>query len=123
MRLGQGHASCAGDACHTRREPTLARCDGCHRLGVLPERDDARVSRRWSVAARFEHAAHAHDPTGQPVACESCHAGVLAARNVAEIPVPRKAACAGCHDGVLAFKMTGHACGRCHAHPASDAPP
>lgn len=122
MRLGRAHASCAGDACHTRSAPRLADCASCHQLGVLPDRDDRRAASRWSVAARFDHAAHDRDVLDQPVQCLSCHVGVLDARRVAEIPVPRKAVCAGCHDGVLGFKMTGHACGRCHGH-ASHAEP
>jgi hypothetical protein len=107
----------------TAAKPALDACDACHQLGVLPGRDERRDSYRWSTGERFVHAPHARDALGQPVSCVTCHAGVLAARRVAEIPVPKKPVCASCHDGALGFKMTGHACGRCHLHADPESTP
>jgi c(7)-type cytochrome triheme protein len=119
MRLGPGHATCAGAACHQLAAgpaPRLDACASCHTLGLLPGRDQRRAHSRWSVAPRFDHAPHRAERGGQPLPCSDCHEGVLAAATVAAIAPPKKAACAGCHDGVQAFKMTGHQCARCHTH-------
>jgi c(7)-type cytochrome triheme protein len=104
-RIGAGHAACA---CHALEAPRLDGCSACHKLGLLPARDLRRERDPWSVAAKFRHdAAHA-------VSCGRCHPTAAEARTVDVIETPKKAACADCHDGRTAFKMTGHACARCH---------
>jgi c(7)-type cytochrome triheme protein len=104
-RIGAGHAACA---CHGVEAPRLDACTSCHKLGLLPARDLRRGSDPWSVAAKFRHDAN-HN-----ISCARCHPTADAARAVDVIETPKKPACAGCHDGKTAFKMTGHACARCH---------
>ncbi|HKA86995.1 MAG TPA: cytochrome c3 family protein [Haliangiales bacterium] len=104
-RIGAGHAACA---CHAVEPPRFEACTSCHQLGLLPERDRRRETDAWSVAASFRHDAN-HE-----AACGRCHPTAAAARAVDVIETPKKAACAPCHDGKMAFKMTGHACARCH---------
>src|SRR5262249_59395142 len=104
-RIGTGHAACA---CHAVEPPRFEACTSCHQLGLLPERDRRRETDAWSVAASFRHDAN-HE-----AACGRCHPTAAAARAVDVIETPKKAACAPCHDGKMAFKMTGHACARCH---------
>jgi hypothetical protein len=115
-RLGKGHASCAGERCHTagKAAPALDACGGCHALGLLPERDAAQEHRAWSIGPRFRHAGHEHDRAGTPLACEGCHPTAAGARTIREVAAPAKPSCAPCHDGRIAFKMTGHGCARCH---------
>jgi c(7)-type cytochrome triheme protein len=123
VRLGKGHESCSGRACHAvsakggGSAPPLEACEGCHVPGLLPDRDADQTRRAWSVAARFRHATHATDrraPKGTPLPCEACHAEAARAATVREIAPPPKRRCAPCHEGRIAFKMTGHGCARCH---------
>lgn len=105
--ISGGHRSCAGANCHARdagRAP-LAACERCHTAGATSDRAaDAPVS-SWSVATRFRHDLHGDE-------CTSCHRQVAPDQPLSR---PTKQQCARCHDGGRAFKMTGHACSRCHA--------
>jgi c(7)-type cytochrome triheme protein len=114
-----GHSACAGSTCHAQARgpaPSLSRCRDCHVLGLSDRHEQARRSRRWSVRDLFSHASHATEPSapGRPVSCVGCHAGAPASTSLADMPAPGKPSCVRCHDGRVAFKVTGHACARCH---------
>lgn len=120
-----GHAACSGPACHDRTgaaKPPLSRCDDCHQLGLERQRAAARDRAPWSVRERFDHRAHRTDPTGAAVACTRCHTRAAQSTDVATMPTPAKPTCAPCHDGKTAFKLTGHACSRCHGGGDTHAP-
>jgi c(7)-type cytochrome triheme protein len=112
-----GHAACAGSGCHAPSggpRPPLGDCARCHRHSAGDPRP-ARA-RRWSVRAQFTHRQHLREPSDpqRPVPCADCHTTVAAATSLAALRPPAKATCARCHDGGAAFKLTGHACNRCH---------
>ncbi len=118
-RFGQvgGHVACTGSACHARSggaRPPLSDCASCHQRGAGDSRSPRQ--RRWSVRDRFTHRKHLAEPAdpGKVVACADCHTTVAAATGLADLRPPAKATCARCHDGDAAFKLTGHACNRCH---------
>ena len=52
--------------------------------------------------------------TGSAFAGETLMEPTTVEMAVDEPAPPAKAACARCHDGRSAFKLTGHACSRCH---------
>jgi c(7)-type cytochrome triheme protein len=128
FRPRPGHTACAGEACHAPArggaKPALARCSGCHQLGLVAARAAAQTSRPWSVRERFTHAPHAVEPgdRDRPVPCTDCHAGAASSERLADMPSPRKQSCARCHDGRAAFKLTGHTCSRCHTTAAGARP-
>jgi c(7)-type cytochrome triheme protein len=117
LRTPRGHASCVGKGCHESKAgpaPRFDTCDGCHRIGLAVERENARLAAPWSVRRTFDHGKHERTPDQQPLACTACHAQLTG--NVLELATPQKAACLPCHDdGKPAFKLTGTTCGRCHA--------
>lgn len=116
LRPARGHHACTGAGCHAVAAgpaPRLTACDGCHRAGLARDRDAARAAAPWSVRRAFDHAPHARTATGEPVACDRCHADLRAAE-VTGLGTPTKASCAPCHDGATAFKLTGTTCTRCH---------
>lgn len=120
LRPPRGHGACAGSGCHARAtsagapEPSLDACASCHALGLERARVEERTSAPWSVRARFRHDVHATEPDGDPITCSTCHAGIATSTDAATIAAPTKPTCAPCHDGKRAFKMTGHACAKCH---------
>ncbi len=114
LRMPHGHVACSGAGCHAIGDgpaPTLATCEGCHRLGLAAERIATRRATAWNVRATFDHARHAGRET---IACTRCHTALAGAQLLAT-PTPAKATCAPCHDGKSAFKLTGTGCRRCHA--------
>lgn len=132
LRPPRGHKSCIGTGCHaagaagqpgdtgsvTRGAaspaPKLDDCEGCHRAGLVEARNQLRRDARWSVRARFKHAAHAVAKDRTPLACETCHAGIADSTEPTDVPTPAKATCTGCHNGATAFKVTGTGCAKCH---------
>lgn len=120
LRPPRGHRACAGSGCHARTktpgapEPALDACAACHALDLERARVEERTAAPWSVRTRFRHDTHATEVDGDPLACTTCHDGVAASTDAATLPTPKKPACAPCHDGKRAFKMTGHACAKCH---------
>lgn len=107
-RPPRGHASCTGAGCHVAAggpAPQLTSCATCHQPGLVSEQVHDRTTAEWSVRARFDHDAHTAE-------CTTCHDQV--SRTDALPAPPTKARCAQCHDGATAFKMTGHACAKCH---------
>jgi c(7)-type cytochrome triheme protein len=117
LRTPRGHASCIGKGCHENKAgpaPRFEACDGCHRIGLASERENARLSAAWSVRRAFDHTKHERTPDQQPLACTACHDKL--GGNLLELATPQKPACLPCHDdGKAAFKLTGTTCGRCHA--------
>ena len=106
----------------TSPTPKLDDCEGCHRAGLVEARNQLRLDARWSVRARFKHAAHALDKDGTALACDRCHTGVAESTETTDVPTPAKATCTGCHDGATAFKVTGTGCPKCHGKSVPPAP-
>ncbi len=135
----------------TGAAPPLSECQGCHVLGSYSEHEARRIGGDWSVRVRFSHRPHRLDPRLAPrspvgpgaagttpgdrresgadrdansagLPCLSCHRGVKGASALRDIPTPAKATCQPCHDGEIAFKITGHACARCHGKTTAAAP-
>src|SRR5439155_9686658 len=76
LRPPRGHKACATSGCHAVSggpAPQLARCTGCHELGLAGARRTKRESATWSVRKAFEHDKHASD-------CTSCHTDMTAAK-------------------------------------------
>ncbi len=120
LRPPRGHAACTTAGCHAASGgplPHLGDCTLCHRIGLAAAREAARVKDPWSVRAAFDHAPHAQDQAGKPLACNACHVDVSAA-DVVQLAVPPKPTCAPCHDGARAFSLTGTTCTRCHVGSA-----
>jgi c(7)-type cytochrome triheme protein len=120
-RFGQvsGHDTCSGKGCHLASagaRPPLGECAGCHQRGLTRDHARSRRARRWSVRARFSHQGHRNEPAEptRALSCTGCHTGVAEATSLADLAPPAKPTCARCHDGTTAFKLTGHACSRCH---------
>lgn len=121
-------------SCHEQlSKPSMHDCGGCHQLRGAPPGPTA--DNPWSVAARFSHDAHRADvrtarplteapaalgwarfdaASAQPLACESCHAGMAQVGAGDTAARPKMADCAACHDGDHAFKVTGFDCAKCH---------
>jgi c(7)-type cytochrome triheme protein len=109
LRPPRGHAACTGSGCHARTggpRPTLAACNGCHDLGLVTRREEARAKTAWSARATFDHSVH-------PGGCDGCH-DMTDAASIDTLATPPKATCAPCHDGNAAFDLTGTTCTRCH---------
>ena len=116
------HRACAGAGCHDRggAAPVFDDCAGCHQPDLLADHERERRTRRWSARATFRHASHQEDPRdGSALDCRACHTQILQATALDDLPPPAKATCAPCHDGAIAFKLTGHACSRCHGEVAT----
>lgn len=117
LRTPRGHAACIGKGCHEKQAgpaPRFESCDGCHRIGLASDREQARLTAAWSVRRAFDHDKHERGPDQQPLACTACH--VQLSGKLLELPTPKKSVCLPCHDdGKPAFKLTGTTCGRCHA--------
>jgi c(7)-type cytochrome triheme protein len=120
LRTPRGHSACIGSGCHEAKAgpaPRFETCDGCHRLGLLSERENARGFASWSVRRRFDHRKHEKTRDNTAIACTACH--VQMSGKLADLATPKKSACLPCHDdGKVAFKLTGTTCGRCHATEA-----
>ena len=115
LRTPRGHTSCVGGACHAATggpAPHLSECTACHVLGLAAARLAKTTGAAWSVRVAFDHAPHAKDPNGAPIACQACHTSLEG--QLVALPTPAKATCATCHDGARAFKLTGTTCRRCH---------
>lgn len=112
--LSDGHTACA--TCHGRAatppKPTMAECNGCHRLGPAT----VPAPGEWNVAAKFTHASHERDPRtqGQTTPCITCHQSAASATSLAAVGRPTMRSCDACHNGKQAFKTTGFGCLRCH---------
>ena len=116
LRAPRGHRSCTGAGCHakaTGAKPHLAKCDGCHQLGLTEQRTTQQLTAAWSVRARFDHTTHKKNKTGAAMPCVACHVD-LSSPSVLSLASPPKSTCAPCHDGDTAFKLTGTTCKRCH---------
>ncbi len=113
--LGGNHASCSGATCHDQPTltPGLSDCSGCHQAGRRVVRRQKAAARKWSVSTQFKHAVHAQDADGQ-LACTACHSLDQTPPDGRDLAPPPKKGCEPCHDGKAAFKLTGHACKRCH---------
>ncbi|MCB9570983.1 MAG: hypothetical protein H6709_02735 [Kofleriaceae bacterium] len=113
-RPPRGHVSCTGDACHrvgAGPTPRLDACSDCHRSAWSPPASATAGGRRGRCA-RASSTRRTPPRPAAPLACERCHAAVWDSDGPPAPPT--KDACRGCHDGGVAFKLTGHACARCH---------
>ncbi len=115
----QGHAPCA--ECHgSGQGHPMDNCGRCH-VERPPNRALPTI---WSVAATFDHAKHATDPTThKTTACIQCHKDVKNAKDLASVKKPAMADCDSCHNGKVSFKTTGFECSRCHTQPAQGSSP
>jgi len=114
LRPPRGHRACSARGCHGVTggpAPRLGACEGCHRRGLVLDRQAARLAAPWSVRSKFDHRTHGARSGAQP--CAACHVD-LRGGDVASLATPPKATCAPCHDGTTAFKLTGTTCTRCH---------
>lgn len=124
LRPARGHSACTTSGCHAKSggpSPQIVQCEKCHELGLAERRDAARRATRWSVRARFDHAPHEQQGTGdaaKPLPCTTCHVD-MTAKHVLDLAAPTKSTCAPCHDGGTAFKLTGTTCTRCHPGPTT----
>jgi c(7)-type cytochrome triheme protein len=115
LRTPRGHVACTTAGCHAITggpAPQLAQCEACHVVGLVQQRERARLAATWSVRARFSHAPHRRE-NGKDVACTRCHVDLRSA-SVLSLASPPKQSCADCHDGSRAFDVTGTKCTRCH---------